>query len=186
MNDKEKQLRKEYALYLIRCRDLAIEPDSFNWWAFLGASKEDLFNPMQANKAFNQDNFANLARCVSEGGRTRLSNPEYLKRAELTKEFKERLKNYSGSSEYASDELFRIKKATDMQKDPAKELTDELQAKINLMIGARAEELAYIPSPMPKKTLMQKILSFFKSDDPYRPLSYNEVQEMRKCERNKK
>lgn len=42
-------------------------------------------------------------------------NEEYLERDRVTKELRKTLKKYSSSSEYASDELFRIKKQAEEQ-----------------------------------------------------------------------
>ena len=57
--------------------------------------------------------FAEASQHVGGNITAPLLEKEYLDRAHATKELREKLKTYSGSADFASDELFRIKKEAD-------------------------------------------------------------------------
>ena len=93
-------------------------------------------------KARNQQRFEEDAKYVWHLGKRELINPEYLERARATKELREKLQNYTGSPEAASDLLFALKKEVDQN---GQDFTQIAKKKTQEMVGAPV--VADLPVP---------------------------------------
>lgn len=135
---KLRKLRKEFEKYQAQGGS-----DPWGIWCFKGAKFEDLHPVMLKNKEFNQNKFAQMTKHVNGDITNELLNEEYLERARVTKELKQKLKDYTGSDETASDLLFRFKKASDNQ---GKDFILEANKEIEKMKG----KLVVNPEPVDK------------------------------------
>lgn len=94
--------------------------------------------------AWNKVKYTEMSRWVNGDIGGDLINPEYVARAEATRELKNKLREYSGDAGVASDELFRIKVQADKE---GKDFTQVCKEEIEKMKGNKI--IAPLSEPVP-------------------------------------
>lgn len=124
-----------------------VDPDKFMAGARRTITKSKAFLDSQKDMVWDQGKLVPI-------------NPEYLARAEATKKLKEQLKTYTGSTEFASDLLYLMKKEADAEgRDFSKAALNKIEEmKGNLVDNFEEIDQIIKEAETPKKPLASRIL----------------------------
>lgn len=216
MNLFGKSPDQKYADYLSWFETQVANPDNWDWlradrdcanWAYLekpepygrGEALLMMSDPKAMAKAMshklevNHQKYNEMSKYINGDPKQGLISPEYVARFENTKKLRELLTKYTGSAEFASDELFRLKQLADKEgKDFAVVAEREILATVGKNEEPKSEplpeqlftpeEAALIPN------FFERIAAVFKPKQYFGPTeatkSYNQIQEQRRRERN--
>lgn len=130
------------------------QPDSWGLFCLNTSDPEKLIKAATINKARNKGMIDEANRHVGGNPEAPLLNPDFVARAEATKELRKKLKDYSGSDELASDMLFAAKVEADRSKQ---DFTAVAKKQVEDMVGFTEQKIKFNgPLPAEKVEAVKK------------------------------